>query len=80
MTASCIVEGAHGVTLKDEAQTIQGMGGKPGQGYQAIIQCYENHANDSRITREGQVTQTLNSRMGTGGGNLPIVLWKRKQQ
>ena len=34
------------------------------------IVCYENHANDSRVTVEGQVTQTLNSRMGTGGATF----------
>lgn len=37
------------------------------------IVCYENHANDSRVRDMGDSCQTLNSRMGTGGGNLPIV-------
>lgn len=35
--------------------------------------CYENHANDSRVKEMGESCQTLNSRMGTGGGNLPLV-------
>ena len=39
---------------------------------QAII--YENHANDSRVTRCDEVAPTLSSRMGTGGGNVPFVL------
>jgi DNA (cytosine-5)-methyltransferase 1 len=40
---------------------------------QAVI--YENHANDSRVTRcEDGIVPTLSSRMGTGGGNVPFVL------
>ena len=35
--------------------------------------CYENHADDSRVKDMGDSCQTLNSRMGTGGGNLPLV-------
>ena len=35
----------------------------------------EHHPNDSRlrITDDG-ICQTLNSRMGTGGGNVPLVM------
>jgi len=36
---------------------------------------YENHPNDSRVTRcEDGIVPTLSSRMGTGGGNVPFVL------
>lgn len=35
--------------------------------------CYENHPNDSRIKNMGDVCQTISSRCGTGGGNLPLV-------
>ena len=35
--------------------------------------CYENHANDSRVTEMGECCQSLTSRAGTGGGNLPLV-------
>ena len=45
-----------------------------------IVKCYENHANDSRVTEEPDVSQTLNRRMGTGGGNLPIVLMRRESR
>lgn len=38
---------------------------------------YENHPNDSRVTESGFVSQTLSSRMGTGGGNCPIVLVRK---
>lgn len=35
----------------------------------------ENHPNDSRIKfREDDTFQTLSGRMGTGGGNVPMVL------
>ena len=33
----------------------------------------ENHPADSRV-RFAEVCQTLPSRMGTGGGNVPLVL------
>ena len=35
--------------------------------------CYENYANDSRITESSDVSPLLSSRCGTGGGNLPLV-------
>jgi len=38
------------------------------------IACYENHANDSRVTFSGSVSPSLTSRAGTGGGNLPLVM------
>lgn len=34
--------------------------------------CYENHAQDSRI-KPMEVSQSIVARMGTGGGNLPLV-------
>jgi DNA (cytosine-5)-methyltransferase 1 len=39
---------------------------------QTVI-AYENHPNDSRITETGEISQQLTSRMGTGGGNVPLV-------
>ena len=41
------------------------------------MKCYaiENHPNDSRVTIDPNgITQTLSSRMGTGGNNTPFVL------
>jgi len=53
--------------------TLRSNGGDLGGGSETII--YENHANDSRVTRcEDGVAPTLSSRMGTGGGNVPFVL------
>lgn len=35
----------------------------------------EHHPNDSRIRiKEDGICQSLTSRMGTGGGNVPLVL------
>ena len=40
-----------------------------------IIYSVENHPNDSRVgINEDGIVQTLSSRMGTGGGNVPMVL------
>lgn len=35
--------------------------------------CYENHANDSRITETDGVAPTITGRCGTGGNNLPLL-------
>lgn len=45
-----------------------------GSSFKISGQCYENHANDSRVTFSGDVAPVLTSRSGTGGGNLPLVL------
>jgi hypothetical protein len=37
------------------------------------VVCYENHANDSRITESKEVSPLISSRAGTGGNNLPLV-------
>lgn len=35
----------------------------------------EHHPNDSRLKiKDDGICQTLNSRMGTGGGNVPLIL------
>ena len=35
--------------------------------------CYDNHAQDSRMSETGDVDPTINARSGTGGNNLPVV-------
>lgn len=40
----------------------------------------ENHPADSRVTIcKDNICQTLNSRMGTGGGNVPMLMEKENQ-
>ena len=46
----------------------------------AVAYAIENHAMDSRVTMDDSgIVQTLNARMGTGGGNVPLVLMKRDE-
>ena len=41
----------------------------------------ENHPNDSRVKIiENGICQTLSTRMGTGGGNVPLVICFSKQR
>lgn len=35
--------------------------------------CYDNHAQDRRMSETGDVAPTINARSGTGGNNLPVV-------
>ena len=40
----------------------------------AIVEVFENHAQDSRVKEMGDTCQTVTSTWGTGGGNVPFVL------
>ena len=56
------------------SRTLDLNGGNPNcnQGGTMIL---ENHPNDSRVKiKEDNIVQTLSSRMGTGGGNVPMVM------
>ena len=56
------------------SRTLDLNGGNPNcnQGGTMIL---ENHPNDSRVKiKENNIVQTLSSRMGTGGGNVPMVM------
>ena len=56
-------------------------GGQAGQGYPCVLQAYsvENHPSDSRYRIDDSgIVQTLRSRMGTGGGNEPLVMLEHK--
>ena len=56
------------------SRTLDLNGGNPNcnQGGTMIL---ENHPNDSRVKiKEDNIFQTLSSRMGTGGGNVPMVM------
>jgi DNA (cytosine-5)-methyltransferase 1 len=43
-------------------------------GFNMVTQVYETHPTDSRVKEMGDVCQTITSRWGTGGGNVPIAL------
>ena len=61
-----------GIYEAETTRTLDNNGGNPAcnQGGMAVV--LENHPNDSRVKiREDGKVQTLSSRMGTGGGNVP---------
>ena len=63
-----------GIYEADTARTLDENGGNPNcnQGGMLVI---ENHPADSRCkVKDDGVVQTLNGRMGTGGGNVPMLL------
>lgn len=63
-----------GIYEAKASRTLDLNGGNPGcnQGGTMIL---ENHPNDSRVKiKEDNIVQTLSSRMGTGGGNVPMVM------
>ena len=43
------------------------------------MECYENHPNDSRVNGPYEICPTLSGRMGTGGGNTPLVRDKEEE-
>jgi DNA (cytosine-5)-methyltransferase 1 len=57
----------------ETAKTLQSEGGESGVNEGCVL--IENHPADSRVkVSENGVVQTLSSRMGTGGGNVPMVI------
>lgn len=63
----CVHGSQDPVCNSDHANSIQ-----RNNGLENVV-CYENHANDSRITESNGVSPLISSRAGTGGGNLPLV-------
>ena len=57
-------------------KTLQAEGGWPGVNEGCVV--IENHPNDSRVKlSKDNIVQSLTSRMGTGGGNVPLVMEKK---
>jgi DNA (cytosine-5)-methyltransferase 1 len=52
--------------------TLRNAGGDLGGGSETLV--YETHPADSRVKEMGDVCQTVTSRWGTGGGNVPIAV------
>jgi DNA (cytosine-5)-methyltransferase 1 len=57
----------------DIGGTLKASGGVLGGGSETFLTVYETHPADSRVKEMGDVCQTVTSRWGTGGGNVPIV-------
>ena len=59
----------------DKVSQCISVGGGNGQCPVGICYAVENHAQDSRVNiNEIGIVQTLTSNMGTGGGNVPLVI------
>lgn len=57
-------------------KTLQAEGGGSGVNEGCVV--IENHPNDSRVKlSKDNIVQSLTSRMGTGGGNVPLVMEKK---
>jgi len=59
----------------DVAGTLKASGGVLGGGSETFLtqKVYETHPSDSRVKEMGDTCQTVTSRWGTGGGNVPLV-------
>jgi DNA (cytosine-5)-methyltransferase 1 len=59
----------------DIGGTLKASGGVLGGGSETFLtqKVYETHPADSRVREMGETCQTVTSRWGTGGGNVPIV-------
>lgn len=53
----------------DVAGSLTAIGG--GKNYNFI--CYDNHAQDSRVTESWEISPTISAKCGTGGNNVPVV-------
>ena len=59
----------------DIGGTLKASGGVLGGGSETFLvqKVYETHPADSRVRELGETCQTVTSRWGTGGGNVPLV-------
>lgn len=68
-----------GIASREGGHVYEGVSGtlrsNAGDNQMATVYSVENHPNDSRVgINEDGLVQTLSSRMGTGGGNVPMVM------
>lgn len=42
--------------------------------HEPIVLAYESHATDARYNPMGETCCTLGARLGTGGGNVPLIV------
>jgi DNA (cytosine-5)-methyltransferase 1 len=66
----------------DIGGTLKASGGVLGGGSETFLvqKVYETHPADSRVKEMGETCQTVTSRWGTGGGNVPLVQAFRKSR
>ena len=63
----------HDVCVPDTARTLDINGGSPACNQGGMMVVFENHSNDSRYSGPKDKCPCLNSQMGTGGNNAPLV-------
>jgi len=71
-TLICTPDGSH-TTGSLLARDYKGIGNQDLQDGRGLV-VYETHPADSRVKEMGDICQTVTSRWGTGGGNVPIAL------
>ena len=62
-----------GVYKADTARTLDGNGGSPACNQGGMLVLFDNHRKDARYTGPCDVSPTINSYLGTGGLNAPLV-------
>ncbi len=64
-----------GVYKADTVRTLDTSGGSPACNQGGMMVVFENHSNDSRYSGPKNKCPCLNSQMGTGGNNTPLVCY-----
>lgn len=62
-----------GIYRADTARTLDGNGGSPACNQGGMPVLFDNHAQDSRYNGPLKLSPSLNTQLGTGGNNAPLV-------
>ena len=62
-----------GIYRTDTARTLDGNGGSPACNQGSMLVLFDNHRKDARYTGPCDASPTINSYLGTGGLNAPLV-------
>ena len=62
-----------GIYKADTARTLDGNGGSPACNQGSMLVLFDNHRKDARYTGPCDASPTINSYLGTGGLNAPLV-------
>ena len=62
-----------GIYRADTARTLDGNGGSPACNQDGMLVLFDNHRKDARYTGPCDASPTINSYLGTGGLNAPLV-------
>lgn len=63
-----------GIYRADTARTLDGNGGSPACNQGGMLVLFDNHRKDARYTGPCDASPTINSYLGTGGLNAPLVV------